>query len=514
METRTRCGLRAVLASITQPRHNFPVQLNFSGRLHRKIPARRFNYHQSFSRVYVTADEEGVLEQITWAHEKYAEEITQSINSQVQNGLQLSNEEKWYNNLGAVKAYVKEHRRLPSRKDLGLGIFLGQWICRQRQEYKKWLRNEPSSMSTWRIAALEAVPGWDWFPMDTIWNAKLQKLKQYVEEHGELPTRTHPTLGMWISNQRYEHTILGAGKPSPRNRKRIEGLEAVPGWEWFPFEAAWKAKLQDLKQYVEDHGELPLTTHPTLGIWIHDQRCDYKASIAGKPSPMTVDRITSLEALPGWLWFPFEAAWNAKLEELTQYIEVHGEIAFTTHPTLGTWIAEQRHHYKTFMLGMPSPFNNNRVEGLETVPGWVWEVDEAEWLAKLEKLKSFVAEHGKLPVKRHPIVGGWISRQRTEYRKFREGRRSSMTLGRIATLEVVPGWVWEVNVEAMHQAEWDTAIKQVKQYLTEHNRLPPKRHPTLGNWLRRQREHYKKGELSCGRIAALESIPQWKWIGK
>ena len=89
-----------------------------------------------------------------------------------------------------------------------------------------------------------------------------------------------------------------------------------------------------------------------------------------------------------------------------------------------------------------------------------------------------------------------------------------MTLYRIAALEVVPGWVWHVDLEAIHQADWDATIKQVRQYLAEHGRLPPKRHPTLGNWIRRQREHYKKGELMNERIAALESIPQWKWAGK
>ena len=90
-------------------------------------------------------------------------------------------------------------------------------------------------MTPKRIAALEAVPGWAWrVDLDEKWMGKLRELKAYVEQHGELPPRSHTTLGSWISNQRTAYWAQINEKPcrSIMTSERIAALEALPGWVW------------------------------------------------------------------------------------------------------------------------------------------------------------------------------------------------------------------------------------------------------------------------------------------
>lgn len=284
--------------------------------------------------------------------------------------------------------------------------------------------------------------------------------------------------------------------------------------DWASQEADWIARFEDLKLYVEEHGKLPWKSHLTLGNWTTRQRSQYAFFKAGKLSSMTDNRIAALEAVPGWEWSPNEAAWNSKLEELTQYVEEHGEVPSERHPTLGNWINVQRYDYKTKMARETSPMADDRIAALEELPGWEWSPLETAWNSKLEELKQYVEEHAQVPLEGHPTLGNWISTQRTEFTVFMEGKQSIINPERIAALEAVPGWVWEVDVEAKHQVAWITKINQLREYIAERDGLPSERHPTLGRWIKTQRQQYKKGELRSERMAALESVPQWKWAGR
>lgn len=353
------------------PRHFNAVQLKLNGRLERQYStsAQGLNTNRHACAVYASGDEEGLPEEIIPPHRNNAVEVAQTIASQVQDGVKLSNQERWDKNLHDLEKYVQQHGRVPSRNV----PVLGPWVHYQRIVYTKYLRNEGSPMTSSRISALEAVPGWEWVPLEHAWNAKLQELKKWVQQHGQLPLASHPTLGRWVSKQRCEYTIRLEGKTASMNDERIKALEAIPGWVWSPYEAAFTAKLEELKTWEREYGSIPLQTHLTLGQWVNDQRREYSKFMAGKVSSMNAQRIAALEA----------------------------------------------------------------------VPGWIWGVDhESEWFSKLIKLKEFVERYGKLPVQRHPVLGPWVSRQRTEYRNFKRGKHSPMTLERIAALEGTPEWAW------------------------------------------------------------------------
>ena len=81
------------------------------------------------------------------------------------------------------------------------------------------------------VAALEALPGWDWDPFQTQWERGFSVLTQFVANSGHARpsksavTGTYP-LGEWVSTQRKHHHrgILSDA--------RSARLEQLPGWRW------------------------------------------------------------------------------------------------------------------------------------------------------------------------------------------------------------------------------------------------------------------------------------------
>ena len=160
-----------------------------------------------------------------------------------------------------------------------------------------------------------------------------------------------------------------------------------------------------------------------------------------------------------------------------------------------------------------------RVAALEAVPGWAWDVDfKALWEEKLTALRAYVGAHGRLPPKGNASgLGDWISTQRKAKKAMDAGRRcNKMTPSRAAALEAVPGWTWEVDLEAA----WQEKLAALRAYVAAHGRLPLQGDPSgLGAWIHHQREAKKAGnkcrhKMTPARIAALEAVPGWSWDGR
>jgi ribosomal protein S18 len=217
-------------------------------------------------------------------------------------------EAAWQERPDALRAYVGAHGRLPQRRDASS---LGDWVVNQRQAKKAidMGRKSDTKMTSQRVAALEAVPGWDWGVGHAVpWEERLAALRAYVGAHGRLPpTRDASGMGSWISDQRRAKSAMDAGSESNKmTPARAAALDGVPGWAWeVNFEALWQEKLAALRAYVAAHGRLPLQSDASgLGVWVNSQRQAKKAAEAGRPlgQRMTLQRVAALEAVPGWTW--------------------------------------------------------------------------------------------------------------------------------------------------------------------------------------------------------------------
>ena len=296
-----------------------------------------------------------------------------------------------------------------------------------------------------------------------------------------------------------------------------------------PSGAAWQQRLAALRAHVAAHGRLPPTSDASLGVWINSQRAARKAADAGrkcKQGTMTPERAALLEAVPGWAWeVDLEAAWEEKLAALRAYVSAHGRLpAQSDSSGLGSWVSSQRQAKKAADAGRRSNHGTMtpaRAAALEAVPGWAWEVDaEAAWQERLDALRAYVAANGRLPPQGDASgLGKWINHQRRAKKATEAGSDTkAMTAPRAAALEGVPGWTWEVDLEAL----WQEKLAAVRAYVGAHGRLPPYGDAAgLGAWISAQRlakkaadGGSKSNKMTPARVAALEAVPGWTWDGR
>jgi len=151
------------------------------------------------------------------------------------------------------------------------------------------------------------------------------------------------------------------------------------------------------------------------------------------------------------------------------------------------------------------------------------------WNQKLKELKAYEAEHGDCLVPQNysanPPLGSWVSKQRKNYKRLKNGRQSSITKGQIEKLETINGWEWVARGRhRKNQSIWNLRLFELQKYKQEHGHLHvPRKYqksPQLGTWVHNQREQYKllkNGHHSCmteDRIKKLEAIGGWVWLSR
>jgi len=139
----------------------------------------------------------------------------------------------------------------------------------------------------------------------------------------------------------------------------------------------------------------------------------------------------------------------------------------------------------------------------------------AQWNLRYGELIEYKQRQGHCLVSReydksNKQLGTWADTQRSQYRLFKEGKKSAMTTERIDKLEEI-GFVWDVSHVAWHH-KYCELVKFKK--LHGHCIVPRdcERNKQLGWWVDRQRKQYrllqqgKESSMTPGRIAKLEEI--------
>eukprot|EP00591_Stephanopyxis_turris_P002160 CAMPEP_0195530098 /NCGR_PEP_ID=MMETSP0794_2-20130614/32856_1 /TAXON_ID=515487 /ORGANISM="Stephanopyxis turris, Strain CCMP 815" /LENGTH=292 /DNA_ID=CAMNT_0040661519 /DNA_START=41 /DNA_END=919 /DNA_ORIENTATION=- len=216
----------------------------------------------------------------------------------------------------------------------------------------------------------------------------------------------------------------------------------------------WLSRLKELRSYKYKYGNCHVpkdcSENPKLGIWVDNQRQQYRLLREGRPSYITPERIRLLESL-GFSWF-LRDKWNGRFAELEQYKAVHGNCLvpkeYTANPQLGTWVNNQRTQYQLLKKGKPSQMTQERVNMLNNI-GFIWATrDFVDWDIRMEELRAFKAKHGNCLVPQrlssNRQLGRWVSYQRTQYKLLTEGQVSQLTERHISELDEV-GFVWSLR---------------------------------------------------------------------
>ena len=327
--------------------------------------------------------------------------------------------------IAALHQFVQQHgHAFPPRKyTTSEGFRLGTWVQTRREEYRC------GTLPPAEQEVLETIPAWVWEGANVkAFDQAVQHATTYLAEHAWIPIRATVgeerfNLGGWANKQRQRYR-LGA-----LSAERTAALQAIPGWSWSsPDEARFEAHLQALHLFLQAHDRYPTRQDQfqglRVGAWVHSQRI-----------MRTAARVPDLEAIPGWTWNTFEAAFTARLQEYRALIE-------RTDTSLGyapihAWASTQRAQYRQGKL------QPDQIAALEALPGWDWERKKLPPLpveAALPLLRDYVEEHGRLPGKNQTVagvrLGAWINNRQTAY------RRGVLKPRDIALLEAIPGWCW------------------------------------------------------------------------
>jgi superfamily II DNA or RNA helicase len=307
----------------------------------------------------------------------------------------------WEKAFEYLQAFVKGHKhcRVPAQYRTADGYPLGRWVVTQRQS---------DAVPAEQKARLDAL-GFDWDPHTNRWEEGFNHLQVFVQEHRHcLVTIGYRSpdgyrLGTSVSNQR----LQSRDKLSAEQKERLDAL----GFDWDPLTTRWEEGFECLQSFVEEHKHCRVPTDyiaPNefpLGAWIRGQR--------QSRDKLSAERNRRLDEL-GFVWGPFEAAWEKGFRYLKMYKEREGHCRVPlSHEEngfrLGQWVSSQRHNGQTkFAL------RRQRLDEL----GFVWDPHEADWEEGFKRLQAYVKEHkhcrvpGRYKSPDGYKLGQWVNNQR------------------------------------------------------------------------------------------------------
>jgi len=275
--------------------------------------------------------------------------------------------------------------------------------------------------------------------------------------------------------------------------------------------------IDDLMHYRAKNGgdsNVPLkyAEHPGLGNFVNRQRTEYRKLLQGKASSMTRNKIRELDQVD-FTWSVREgghASWDSRLDELRGYKKTYGHTNvpknYPPNPSLGYWVNEQRFQYRRWIRGKTSYMNPTKMAHLNSI-NFKWTLRESKrpWEEWMEELKKYEAEHGhvNVPLKyeKNVALGSFVNNQRSEYRRMRQGKPSSMTETKVQELEGI-GFLWNVRDA---RTPWHVRLEELKEYKKKHGdcNVPNNwlDNQPLSSWVSKQRQQYKLYSRRAGGVS-------------
>ena len=410
------------------------------------------------------------------------EQLMEAIRVQCIDALLADDELRWQKN------YQKTLRRHEEKGDCNVSKSedpgLPMWQNNQRARRH---RSAPH-----RVKLLNDIPSWVWDTYEAAWQEGYQKTLRRHEEKGDcnVPESEDRELQSWQQNQR---TFYNTGRLAP---DRVKLLNNIPSWLWDPVEAFWQKNYQKTLRRHEEKGDCNVSKSedPGLHMWQNNQRRLYKQD------KVASDRVKLLNDIPTWVWNLTQAAWQENYQKMVRRHEEKGDCnaSKSEERELWQWQQSQRQLYRQGTLSL------DRVQLLNEIPTWVWDVHEAFWQKNYQKMVRRHEEKGDCNVLRSEDreLFRWQNLQRTSYKK------GEVAPERVKLLNDIPTWAWDPH-EAVWQANYQKTLRRHEE--KGDCMVPQSEDPELFTWQAQQRFYHRKGELAPERIKLLNDVPSWLW---
>mmetsp|Transcript_24877 Transcript_24877/g.53664 ORF Transcript_24877/g.53664 Transcript_24877/m.53664 type:complete len:789 (-) Transcript_24877:315-2681(-) len=361
------------------------------------------------------------------------------------------------------------------------------------------------------------------------------------------------------SNTNTPPTIPAAPQQSQKylNPERIQRLESV-GFSWSMAKPktkpkSWDERLDELKQWHEDHDTYKVPRATSLGEWLHNQRTLY----GKRDTKFMTKKAPRMEAI-GYSFDLREntaVSWDDRFQHLVEYHQKHGNFEVPcpvseevdTNGDVGNseeteekykffkWVSRLHNEHRAYEKGTSSKLNEERVQKLKSVnfqfkgpksrgrpsTGNINPVPSLPWEKRIQQVESFRQDTGHLNIdhnyKHCSNLGGWAADMSTLYKDWKAGSQQ-LSEDMIAKFNQLIALGFNFNVLSFYEnnRSWEDHYAVLLKFKEGNNgsaRVPLKYKADLrlGKWVQSQRQQYKllregkKSKLTEERIEKLES---------
>ena len=393
---------------------------------------------------------------------------------------------------------------------------LGAWVKRQQYQWSLFQERKPCDITKERIQLLDEL-GMVWTRREEAWVARYNELLAFQTEHGHIrvPASNH-SLHEWQSTQRSQWKSFQIDpSQSTLTHNQVQKLVAV-GMEIDVRETKWRAKYQDLKEFIQKHGHharVPLRYAfcPGLGDWESSLRRQHRKNLEGKSTPLTKERITLLAEIG--FDFTIESSEREKIARMIKktWDEYYAELLEVQHkygcikilddtPDLHAWAQVQRRDYALFEDDpQTSLLTEERVKKLrelnfdfefEKKCVKTWDVLYAEIMEHYVLEQSFTVKP-----RGNPSLNEWKVEQQEEYEKYTSGKPSKLTSAKIEMLIAInfPFNLRGKKKKLFLSKSWEELYSELLVFLIKHKDfdVPEAEQNELWTWCAKQRKVYR-----------------------
>eukprot|EP00978_Attheya_sp_CCMP212_P009770 scaffold23264_cov24-Attheya_sp.AAC.1 len=211
-----------------------------------------------------------------------------------------------------------------------------------------------------------------------------------------------------------------------------------------------------------------------------------------------------------------KSSWDERFKELVDFKKINGHANVPTNTgPFGTWISNQRMHYRLLQEGKDSSLTIDRYEKLESI-GFVFTYRATffiSWNQRFQELVDFkkINGHTNVHTGSGPL-GSWVGYQRRQCRLLQEGKASAFSVDKREKLESI-GFEFKLKRRASSCITWDQRFQKLVDFkkINGHTNVP-KQFVPLRIWVnneRRQCRLFKEGKdslMTLERREKLESI--------
>ena len=131
------------------------------------------------------------------------------------------------------------HVNVPLRFQGGLG----NWVYKQRSDFKARQRGEATHLTTERMVQLSAL-GMVWDVPQESWDESYRQLVEFYErhKHTNVPINVDDSFSVWVHSQRRQYKKLKAGEYARITQARIDKLNEI-NFVWDYQEAVWLSEI-------------------------------------------------------------------------------------------------------------------------------------------------------------------------------------------------------------------------------------------------------------------------------